>query len=450
MSFRQRKTIAVNTEDLDVLEVPTLGEELPVLDSINALEEEVALVEANNEIENAQNDLEEGEELAEIADDEVAAGEEIIAEADAKAAETGEEPSIPIEEVVASQETLKTLIRLSGSEDIAVIGTNREAIYNDSYATYKQNLEGLKEIGGKIKENIKKIWDKIVAGFKWVVEQIKKILPTKLNRIKWLINNLNKSKGEGDLVEASKKFEEANKESSAAVATIVGPNLENVKDYATAITRSLTKAKDLLAKCKIDQMGDLIMIMPIDPTALLKQVNAFEDKFATKELRDAAAKDIADLGKDVSGHTLVSVTGKGTTLTGSFAVVIQNENTSKCKTVKASITVDKLSGVKFDKATTVRNLMSLVAGANFVAKEAESFKNATDKFVKGNVESNNPKNFIDGFVKKATFSAITKQFITANMSIVTAFDSSVLSYGLKYGKAVLSALNEKKTNEQSA
>ena len=434
MSFRQRKTIAVNTEDLDVLEVPTLGEELPVLDSINALEEEVALIEASNEIENAQNDLEEGEELAEIADEEVAAGEEIIAEADAKAAETGEEPSIPIEEVVASQETLKTLIRLSGSENIAVIGTNREAIYNDSYATYKQNLEGLKEIGGKIKENIKKIWDKIVAGFKWVVDQIKKILP----------NNLNKSKGEGDLVEASKKFEEANKESSAAVATIGGPNLENVKDYATAITRSLTKAKDLLAKCKIDQMGDLIMIMPTDPTALLKQVNAFEDKFATKELRDAAAKDIADLGKDVSGHTLVSVTGKGTTLTGSFAVVIQNENISKCKTVKASITVDKLSGVKFDKATTVRNLMSLVAGANFVAKEAESFKNATDKFVKGNVESNNPKNFIDSFVKKATFSAITKQFITANMSIVTAFDSSVLSYGLKYGKAVLSALNEKK------
>ena len=64
---------------------------------MNALEEEVALIEASNEIENAQNDLEEGEELAEIADDEVAAGEEIIAEADAKAAETSEEPSIHYE-----------------------------------------------------------------------------------------------------------------------------------------------------------------------------------------------------------------------------------------------------------------------------------------------------------------------------------------------------------------
>ena len=286
---------------------------------MNALEEEVALIEASNEIENAQNDLEEGEELAEIADDEVAAGEEIIAEADAKAAETSEEPSIPVEEVVASQEALKTLIRLSGSEDIAITGTNRESIYNDSYTTYKQNLEGLKEVGAKIKETVKKIWEKIVAAFNWIVEQIKKVLPTKINRIKWLLNKFNNT-GNGDLTEATKKFENEYGEKYSAVGSICGKSFEDLKAYFAGVMRSVkgaTKACQTIKIVKTEKEYEASLGQLDDMFSTNDYNDVLGGLTTEKTIWDEAAKKNDGERKNLN---IVAVSAKGSTLTTTFAV----------------------------------------------------------------------------------------------------------------------------------
>ena len=234
MAFKNAMRYANNFEDVDGLEggLEYTQDDPQVLDQIEALEDEVALSEAEGDLDTAINDSEEGEALAEQADTEVEDGEAVLAEADAKAAETGEEAVIPVEDIVSSQEALKTLIAATGETIDSVTFGNREALYNDSRATFVQNLEGLREIGKKIKEGLKKIWEKIKKAFKWIVEKIKKVLPTKLNRLRWLLNTIREySIGTIDsnkLTKAAIEFEKDNKDRFAAAAAVLGPNLVDV------------------------------------------------------------------------------------------------------------------------------------------------------------------------------------------------------------------------------
>lgn len=456
MSFKDTKS-KINLEDLEPLEEPVLGEELPVLDAMNALEDEVALVEAENELDNAQDDLNEGEELAETADEEVAAAEEVVAEADAKAEETNEAPVIPVEDVVASQEALRSLIKLSGFDHIEIAG-NRESIYNDSYATYKQNLEGLKEVGAKIKETVKKIWEKIVAAFNWIVEQIKKVLPTKINRIKWLIEKLTKTTDDKEaLKKASEEFTTKNKDKFVAVGAIVGNDLENVTKYASVVLSVIDNTSTAVKNIKLSFTDDKKL------SAATKEAFSrgtdYRQTFKISGLFEEFEKAVKAAGiEKVEKYKLFSISPKNDTIRASFLVSyftkINSAETKadgseevkgsvKDKVIKVTLKPDNTFKVNFDKDKTINSLKEVVKSIDTLAAKSAAL-NAEIKAFSQEFAKEQNKNFISSsFIAKNAESMI-RGVANATISDITAFDGQTLGFVLSYGKAVLSALPEKK------
>lgn len=452
MSFKNTMRIVYNAEeygnDLDsAAELPI--DDPTVLDQIEAQEDEVALVEAENEIEDDINGMEEGEELAETADEEVADAEEVLAEADAKAAETGEEAVIPVEDVVASQEALKSLIKLSGETIDNVSFGNREALYNDSRATYAQNLEGLKEIGNKIKEGLKKIWDKIVAAFNWIVKQIKKVLPTKLNRLKWLVENLRTlSVGTTDsakLAEAQKAFVEKYKEKFAAVTAITNVDLTNVSEYAKSILSEIQAAKNLVGVATATKEGasfykTAISVDKTDSKALISKISSLSSADIDKDVAEQTT------GLTVKSKMVVGVSGKGTTLKALVRVVVNGEEGEEVRYVTSTKTVPVITAVTFNKEKAITGISGVLSSAAQISSNSDALNTAIAKY-RDVIAENEKKNMFANWKAGRDAEKAIRKYITHTMAITTGFDSGVLNYALAYGKATLSALKGSKKEQ---
>ena len=130
--------------------------------------------EASDELKELQEDFEEGEATAEELQEAIDHTKEVIAEAEAKAEESGEEAEVPVEEVVAAQEALRYFYKQIGLDPSEMITVSREDIHTNSLQAYKElkanleavqvNLEGiLGNIGTKIKEAVKKATTKLLA-----------------------------------------------------------------------------------------------------------------------------------------------------------------------------------------------------------------------------------------------------------------------------------------------
>lgn len=445
MAFKNAMRYANNFEDVDGLEggLEYTQDDPQVLDQIEALEDEVALNEAEGDLDTAISDSEEGEALAEQADAEVEDGEAVLAEADAKAAETGEEAVIPVEDIVSSQEALKTLIAATGETIDNVTFGNREALYNDSRATFVQNLEGLREIGKKIKEGLKKIWEKIKKAFKWIVEKIKKVLPTKLNRLRWLLNTirdysvgtLNNEK----LKKAAQDFEKNNKDRFAAVAQLIGPNLEVVSKYAILTKSNIEAGIKLLSEASVKEYEEgkwnvLFQQYPV--------FTAYTDA-VTKVGKDALGDSISDL--NVKNIIPIAESAKGTTVKTTFKVIylVDGNEETKIMTATADIDSSTFTGIVFSKENALKGLSAIINNSDILIKLGTRLDDAIEKFAKKTAEDEVSGKFKQ-WRTKGKIEQAARKAVMSTLAVITSFDSSILGYGLTYGKATLNALKDSK------
>jgi len=207
--------------------VPSIEEQL------EAEEAEAELVEVLDEVEENQDALEESEEVVAEIDEHIAEAEATVAEAEGAvgdasvdaegpAAEEGETPAeasedtdggevapedvadpaesvldengeLPVEEVVAAQEALQNLLKRTGYSLPNRVTVSREDVRSNPLEAYKMNLEDWKDLKSKVAEGAKKIWEAIKKALAIIAEQIAKVLPTKINKLKAVVAKLEKA-----------------------------------------------------------------------------------------------------------------------------------------------------------------------------------------------------------------------------------------------------------------
>ena len=228
---KQVKKLNLESENTSFIDeevvVPSIEEQL------EAEEAEAELVEVLDEVEENQDALEESEEVESEIDDHIAEAEATVAEAEGAvgdagaeaegpAAEEGETPAeasedtdagevapeevadadapesvldengeLPVEEVVAAQEALQNLLKRTGYTLPNRITVSREDVRSNPLEAYKMNLEDWKELKEKVKAGAKKIWEAIKKAYAWIKEQIAKVFPSKVQKVKSVIATFN-------------------------------------------------------------------------------------------------------------------------------------------------------------------------------------------------------------------------------------------------------------------
>lgn len=231
-----------------------------IIDQLEAEEAEAELVEAIDEAEEAHEALDESDEVEAEVDEQIAEAKATIAEAEGKVEEAkeiieeaekdgievdsvaDENGEIPAEEVVAAQEALQNLIKRTGYK-IDTVTVSREDIKANTLEAYKVNLEGWEEMKAKVKEGAKWIWDQIIAAYNWIKEKIIAVIPTKVNRLKWLSAKVSAAK---DATLASEDIKAlTDKYKQDAFVPYVSLNLkEFTKDFVAA-AQGFSAAADL-------------------------------------------------------------------------------------------------------------------------------------------------------------------------------------------------------------
>ena len=236
---KQVKKLNLESENTSFIDeevvVPSIEEQL------EAEEAEAELVEVVDEVEENQDALEESEEVEAEIDEHIAEAEATVAEAEGAvgdasaeaegpAAEEGETPAeasedtdgrevapeevadapesvldengeLPVEEVVAAQEALQNLLKRTGYTLPNRITVSREDVRSNPLEAYKMNLEDWKDLKGKVAEGAKKIWEAIKKAYAWIKEQIAKVFPSKVQKVKGIIAGLKDAKAPADFKE---------------------------------------------------------------------------------------------------------------------------------------------------------------------------------------------------------------------------------------------------------
>lgn len=246
------KKLNLESEEIDVSEV----EDQTIDDVVEADVSASELQEATKELEEIQDDFEEGEATAAELQEAIDHTKEVIAEAE-KSSEEGKEAEVPVEEVVAVQESLKYFYTKIGFDSSDMVTVSREDIATGSLEAYKNlsanleqlqvNLEGVMgDMIEKAKSGFKNASEKLKAAFsnaRAVAQVLKKELAT-------LENDVDATKA-GEIV--SKEFKNsgfaadlyANGDVSAvlAYADNVQKLVKNVTDSNKDATSGITSAK---------------------------------------------------------------------------------------------------------------------------------------------------------------------------------------------------------------
>lgn len=165
------KKLNLESEEIDVSEIEDQTIEDVVEADVNASE----LQDATKKLEAIQDDFEEGEATAAELQEAIDHTKEVIAKVE-EAAEKGEEAEVPVEEVVAAQESLKYFYTKIGFDSSEMVTVSREDIATGSLEAYKNlsanleqlqvNLEGvLREMIDEAKDMFKNAIDKVKAVF---------------------------------------------------------------------------------------------------------------------------------------------------------------------------------------------------------------------------------------------------------------------------------------------
>ena len=231
-----------------------------IIDQLEAEEAEAELVEAIDDAEEAHEALDESDEVEAEVDEQIAEAKATIAEAEGKVEEAKEiieeaekdgievdsvaddNGEIPAEEVVAAQEALQNLIKRTGYK-IDTVTVSREDIKANTLEAYKVNLEGWEEMKAKVKEGAKWIWDQIIAAYTWIKEKIVAVIPTKVNRLKWLSAKVSAAKDVSLSQEDIKALTDKYKQD--AYVPYVSFNLKEFTKNFVAAAQGFSAAADL-------------------------------------------------------------------------------------------------------------------------------------------------------------------------------------------------------------
>lgn len=286
-----------------------------IIDQLEAEEAEAELVEAIDDAEEAHEALDESDEVEAEVDEQIAEAKATIAEAEGKVEEAKEiieeaekdgievdsvaddNGEIPAEEVVAAQEALQNLIKRTGYK-IDTVTVSREDIKANTLEAYKVNLEGWEEMKAKVKEGAKWIWDQIIAAYNWIKEKIVAVIPTKVNRLKWLSAKVSAAKDASLSQEDIKALTDKYKQD--AYVPYVSLNLkEFTKDFVAAAqgfsaAADLTKASFTIGT-KFE--GNTMTKVVVKDGAVIEEPSAqvtFTLPTGTKAAVLGVAKDLAD------------------------------------------------------------------------------------------------------------------------------------------------------------
>ena len=286
-----------------------------IIDQLEAEEAEAELVEAIDDAEEAHEALDESDEVEAEVDEQIAEAKATIAEAEGKVEEAKEiieeaekdgievdsvaddNGEIPAEEVVAAQEALQNLIKRTGYK-IDTVTVSREDIKANTLEAYKVNLEGWEEMKAKVKEGAKWIWDQIIAAYTWIKEKIVAVIPTKVNRLKWLSAKVSEAKDASLSQEDIKALTDKYKQD--AYVPYVSLNLkEFTKDFVAAAqgfsaAADLTKASFTIGT-KFE--GNTMTKVVVKDGAVIEEPSAqvtFTLPTGTKAAVLGVAKDLAD------------------------------------------------------------------------------------------------------------------------------------------------------------
>lgn len=286
-----------------------------IIDQLEAEEAEAELVEAIDDAEEAHEALDESDEVEAEVDEQIAEAKATIAEAEGKVEEAKEiieeaekdgievdsvaddNGEIPAEEVVAAQEALQNLIKRTGYK-IDTVTVSRENIKANTLEAYKVNLEGWEEMKAKVKEGAKWIWDQIIAAYTWIKEKIVAVIPTKVNRLKWLSAKVSAAKDASLSQEDIKALTDKYKQD--AYVPYVSLNLkEFTKDFVAAAqgfsaAADLTKASFTIGT-KFE--GNTMTKVVVKDGAVIEEPSAqvtFTLPTGTKAAVLGVAKDLAD------------------------------------------------------------------------------------------------------------------------------------------------------------
>lgn len=286
-----------------------------IIDQLEAEEAEAELVEAIDDAEEAHEALDESDEVEAEVDEQIAEAKATIAEAEGKVEEAKEiieeaekdgievdsvaddNGEIPAEEVVAAQEALQNLIKRTGYK-IDTVTVSRENIKANTLEAYKVNLEGWEEMKTKVKAGAKWIWDQIIAAYTWIKEKIVAVIPTKVNRLKWLSAKVSAAKDAALSQEDIKALTDKYKQD--AYVPYVSLNLkEFTKDFVAAAqgfsaAADLTKASFTIGT-KFE--GNTMTKVVVKDGAVIEEPSAqvtFTLPTGTKAALLGIAKDLAD------------------------------------------------------------------------------------------------------------------------------------------------------------
>lgn len=286
-----------------------------IIDQLEAEEAEAELVEAIDDAEEAHEALDESDEVEAEVDEQIAEAKATIAEAEGKVEEAKEiieeaekdgievdsvaddNGEIPAEEVVAAQEALQNLIKRTGYQ-INTVTVSREDIKANTLEAYKVNLEGWEEMKEKVKAGAKWIWDQIIAAYNWIKEKIVAVIPTKVNRLKWLSAKVSAAKDVSLSSEDIKALTDKYKQDT--YVPYVSLNLKDfTKDFVTAAqgfsaAADLTKASFTIGtRFEDNTMAKVVVkdgVVTQEPTAKV----TFTLPTAAKATILGVAKDLAD------------------------------------------------------------------------------------------------------------------------------------------------------------
>lgn len=305
------KRLNLESETIDTSDV----EEQTVEDVV---EQDVAasdLKDAVDELKELHEDFEDGEATAEELQEAIDHTKEVIEEAEAKAEESGEEAEVPVEEIVAVQESLRYFYKHIGLDPSEMVTVSREDIHTNSLQAYKElqanlesvqvNLEGmLGNIAAKIKEVVSKLWANLKMTFGSTDTFIKTVLKElepfgNVNggsyNLAWgsVAYNILKNKN-------FKSISEYTDNASIVVSNLIANKEhlnEGVKSVSAPISTLNAKIQDAIKTNSKD--GQSAVCVGFYPTSPLKKVEAIVikpgfDRVLKKRIGGAIVQKVAD------------------------------------------------------------------------------------------------------------------------------------------------------------
>nr|DAR73882.1 MAG TPA: hypothetical protein [Caudoviricetes sp.] len=404
---------------------------------LDAEEAEAELVEVLDEVEEHQEALEESEEAEAEIDEHIEEAEATIAEAEGalgddagEATEEGDEGSasepsedtdggevdpedvaeanddddedksvldengdLPVEEVVAAQEALKSVLKRTGYTLPNRIQVSREDIRNNPLEAYKMNLEDWKELKNTVSEGAKKIWEQILKAFAWIKEQIAKVWPSRETKLKGLLQEISKTSN-ADTAAASEEFIKAYGEKFGGVGALI-----RVPDDLGRFIKFVKLTADAAAATVVAKNGEGVDELQ----AVTKRLENGDTNFSYPKLKEAiSAASSPVMGIKTSGNTIyLKFTDKTVEIEGM-----------------------KLAGLKLTKELAAGYITKILAMNNAITASMDKV-NASVKTLKDVSILNK---------------LITKNLINSSISSYTAYMNNLTKFVFAYGNAYLKAV----------